>query len=355
MSAGNTIESNLAEYYGSAEVRWYQVASRNRLVWALENGFKRPLIVQPTGCGKTITIAFSMDCPNVRRALKCGSEEILNVVFMSHNHRLLTQAERTFAESSHLNLMLVSSFAEADAKLFKDAHVIIMDEAHHEAMMSNQYHLEFIECPIIGMTATNDRPDGALLKFDYIIEPISREDAVREGFLAETDLYTFCTSAGRDKSTVACDILDMYHQIMGGTLVFMRTKAEARKVAEHITNLGYKVACLTDTTTKQTNDALDKFSNGEYDFIVNCAKLGEGIDVKGCESVLIGLNLGSIIKLNQIIGRAARPDCDCRVFELVDPLSRDNLDTTCVVGTPRQHKLAFYEGGEWVVEDIEVA
>lgn len=344
-----------AEYYGNNEVRWYQIASRNEMAEALKAGYMRILIVQPTGCGKTITIAFSMDSPIVRDALNCGPEEVLNVVFMSHNHRLLTQAERTFAEASHLNLSLVSSFAEADPKLFENAHVIIMDEAHHEAMMSNQYHLEYVNCPIIGMTATNDRPDGSLLKFDYIIEPISREQAVAEGHLAETDLYTFCTAAGKDKSDIAIEMLKMYHETMGGTLVFLRTKAEAKKVADYIKTLGYRVACLVDVTNVAMDRILDEFSKGEWDFLVNCSKLGEGIDVKGCESVVLAMTVGSIIRLNQIIGRAARPDCDCRVFELVDPLSRDNLDTTCVVGTPRQHKLIFMEQGEWVVEDIAVA
>jgi len=48
--------------------------------------------------------------------------------------------------------------------------------------------------------------------------------------------------------------------------------------------------------------------------------------------------------LNQIIGRAARPDSECQVFELINPLSGSNLDTTVVVGTPKRHVLCSSVG-----------
>jgi len=36
------------------------------------------------------------------------------------------------------------------------------------------------------------------------------------------------------------------------------------------------------------------------------------------------------------------------VWELINPLSGRNLDTTVVVGTPEFHRLISKEGGEWV-------
>lgn len=342
--------TELNEYWGEKPLRWAQVAAANELADCLGQGFMRPLIVMPTGVGKTITIAFSMDHPQVRKALKCSSDDVLNVVFMSHNHRLLTQGERTFAENSNINLTLVSSFTSASEELFKNAHVVILDEAHHEAMTSNQYHLEHLNVPLIGLTAEGSRPDGMLIKFDYIIQPCTREQAVQEGWLAETDLYTFCEAT-------AIDMIDQFHDIMGGTIVFVRTKREAKLVHEHIKGMGhgYRSFLMTDVDHKTVDKALDDFSAGKYDFIVNCTKLGEGIDVKGCRSVVIGVKQGSNVRLNQIIGRASRPDCDCQVFETVSPLSRDNLDATLIVGTPRTHKLVFLEQGAWVQEDFDMS
>jgi len=96
------------------------------------------------------------------------------------------------------------------------------------------------------------------------------------------------------------------------------------------------------------NILLDQFSEGAVQFIVNCNKINEGVDVKGCTDVLLGRQFGSYAQLNQVIGRAARPDSPCNVWELINPLSARNLDTTVVVGTPEFHRLVGKEGGQWV-------
>lgn len=57
--------------------------------------------------------------------------------------------------------------------------------------------------------------------------------------------------------------------------------------------------------------------------------------------------------LNQIIGRAARPDSECNVWELINPMSGRNLDTTVVVGTPASHRLVNKERGEWVERQFD--
>ena len=67
----------------------------------------------------------------------------------------------------------------------------------------------------------------------------------------------------------------------------------------------------------------------------------------GCTDVILGRQFGSYPQLNQVIGRAARPDSECRVWELINPLSANNLDTTVVVGTPVRHRLVSKLRGEW--------
>ena len=69
--------------------------------------------------------------------------------------------------------------------------------------------------------------------------------------------------------------------------------------------------------------------------------------------MLLGRQFGSYPQLNQVIGRAARPDSDCNVWELVNPLSGRNLDTTVIVGTPEYHRLISKEGGQWVEREFD--
>jgi superfamily II DNA or RNA helicase len=307
----------------------------------------------PTGSGKTITVACTLGSPEMKKALGVPVDQKLRVLFVAHMGRLLTQAERAFAEENGVELILQSTMSTIPQDVLdRGWNISILDEAHHEATASLQYHLEtqFGEIPLIGLTATPDRPDGMVIKFEKFVHPITREQAVLEGFLAETNLHTIVDGSERSKASILCDIFDVYAHKMAGTLVFVRTKKEVDLVAKHLTKLGYETVGLLTQNAVELDRVLNSFSNGETQFIVSCNRLGEGIDVSGCSTVVLGRTIGSYSLLNQIVGRAARPDCDCNIYEIVNPLSATNLDTTCVVGTPKSHTLIHYAKQCWQEE-----
>lgn len=364
----------LNELFGDKEARWFQTAARNGVAEAFElNPVARVLLIMPTGVGKTITNGMVLVSERIHSALLGDEKRALRVIFVAHRGRLLTQAERAYAEEAGVHVMLApkknenyvspggdtkveiyyhSAFGELPSWLPK-MDLVIMDEGHHETMSSlQQQHDDFGDLPMVLLTATPDRLDRFMVKADVIIEPISREDAVAQGFLAETDVHTFVDSSGRDKTNVLKDVLDNYAHQMGQTLVFVRTRAEADAIGEHLRNMGFVTEVLLQQREVEVNRILDNFSEGNVDFIVNCNKLGEGIDVRGCQSVVVGRGLDSVALLNQIIGRTARPDCESRVWELVNPLSGNNIDATCVVGQPRTHKLYAKEKGKWVEREF---
>lgn len=340
----------ITELYGDRNLRWYQIAARNEAAEALETGCKRVLIVLPTGAGKTLTIAASLSFDRMRKALGVHDDRPLRVLFVAHKHRLLSQAEQTFTADSNVQLFCQSVFSDIPEQLLKEGwDVTVMDEAHHEAASSFQYKLERIgEKPLIGLTATPDRADGMLIKFDSIINPLSREEAVKQGFLAPTTLNSFVDVPAKDKISILTDIFKAYASQMGQTMVFVRTKREIAILTDLLTELGYKAVGVTNQTEKELDAVLTDFSDKKIQFVLNCNKVSEGVDVKGCTDVVLGRTVGSYPLLNQIIGRAARPDSPCGVWELINPLSGTNLDTTVVVGTPESHRLVSKEGGQWV-------
>jgi superfamily II DNA or RNA helicase len=337
------------EFYGEKQLRWYQVASRNALAQSLANGLQRVCIVLPTGAGKTLTIAASMSFGPIREALGIACDRPVRVLFAAHKHRLLTQAEQTFIDSAHVEIIPHSIFSELPEKEFaKGIDVIILDEAHHEACASFQYHLELLgDYPIIGLTATPDRADGMVIKFQEIIEPMSREEAVDQGYLAPTYLNTVVDSHNKNKVEVTTKVLDTYIDEFEQTLMFFRTKKECRDVVDYLRSKGKKAIALVSDKAQVVEDALDAFNRGEIQFIANCSVISEGVDVKNCTHVVLGRAVNSYPLLNQIIGRAARPDSDCVVWEFINPLSGKNLDTTVVTGTPETHRLVSWKGGEW--------
>ena len=354
--------------YGEKTIRWYQfVALRMTEKAFTQDGARRVCVSLPTGAGKTLSSGIIFNSPILRSWLGLSNEtdnngvykEKLRILFLAHKHRLLTQAERTFEHDNGVETFYQSIFSNIPDALLKDGwHITVCDEAHHEAMASFQHQLDnytnsvksvvgFI--PMIGLTATYQRADGMLIKFDKIIEPITREEAVAEGWLAPTNIYSFVDSTrGNNKEQIIKDMVKDYNHLMGRTMVFVRTREEVAELTRFINEVVKRKAVgVLHQSEQELNTILDRMADGDVEFVVNCNKIGEGVDVPVCDSVILGRTIGSYPLLNQIIGRAARPGTDCNVFELVNPLSSRNLDTTVVTGTPNLHKLIFKKGGQW--------
>lgn len=354
------------ELFGELEARWYQVATLHSVEDALERKVQRILVHQPTGCGKTLTSGLIFSSPRVRKALGVKGDRPLRLLFIAHKHRLLSQAEETYRDASNVEFMPHSCFQDIPDGVEWD--VACIDEAHHEAMSTIQYQLDKLgDKPIIGLTATPDRADGMLIKFEEIICPISRIQAVEEGWLAPTFLNSVIDTPAPDKTDALIRLFDTYGHEMGQTMVFVRTKAEVRKVTDYLNerfsvpsgNMFDKLRAtqpayaILNQSERELNDLLNAFSAGNVRFLVNCNKINEGVDVVGCSTVVLGRQFGSYPQLNQVIGRAARPDSDCNVWELINPLSGRNLDTTVIVGTPEHHRLISTVKGKYVEQAFD--
>ena len=333
--------------FGDKTARWFQVAARNGVAQGLEDKISRILVVQPTGTGKTLSAALIFADERVHRALGVPIGQKAKILFIAHKSRLLTQAERAYAAASNFEIITQSAFSDLPVDL--DWDLCCIDEAHHEAMSSIQYQLEKLgDKPIVGLTATPDRADGCLIKFELIIEPISRQESVEQGMLAETEVYTFIGSSDKNKVPMIKRMIKNYGDNMDQTMIFVRTQAEVRELTSWINENGHTAVAILGQNDKECNKLIDSFGEGEFKFIVNCNKINEGVDVKGCSDVILGRTFGSYPQLNQVIGRAARPDCECRIWEIINPLSGRNLDTTVVVGTPASHKLISTKAGKFV-------
>lgn len=332
---------------GVKEQRHFQMEAVAGVEAAFREGHKRIVIVMPTGAGKTYTSRLVFESEYVREM--CGVPEgvPIRVLFVAHLDRLLQQAIREYAGDELVTLIPQSAYSKVPDRVVEEGwDIVCIDEAHHEAMHSYQDQLEIISgTPILGLTATPDRDDGKLIKFSAIVEPISRQEAVRQGYLAKSSVRTILDESGHDKTEVLTDIFRKYSHMMGQTLVFVATHREAINVAEVLLALGYKTRVLVDLTHAELNSVLDQFSNGEVQFIVNCSKIDEGVDVKGCTDVVLGRQYGSLRLINQVIGRAARPDCPCQVWELVDPLEA-KYTAQSIIKEIEEQSLIYYDHEE---------
>lgn len=334
--------------------RAYQQQVVQEVAQALEAGHRRILVIMPTASGKTYTSKLVFNSDNLRGLLGIEGRPI-RVLFIAHKSRILSQARAEYAADPGIEFIAQSAYQEIpQAVMEKGWDVSCLDEAHHEAMMTIQYRLDTIkERPMIGFTATPDRHDGRLIKFSHIIEPLTRQQGVELGVLAETHIHSIVDVGGVDKRHIIKDVLQHFRNSMGKTIIFVRTRQEVMEIHAFLDSLGEASFPILDNSDKEVDRVLDEFSMGKWKFLVNCSKLDEGIDVRGCTDVFIGRQCGSKPVLNQIIGRGARPDSECNVWELVDPL-KDALCATDIIAKPKSHRLYFKKQGAWQTGDFEI-
>lgn len=332
--------------------RYYQINGVRSAATYIESGFRRILYIQPTGTGKTLLSKLTALDIDIRRALKIDHKKEIVVLFIADSRKLLRQAEEEFKDCKDVKLITHSAYKTIPEELLESGwDMTFIDEAHHEAMFSIQQLLEHVkEIPVFGFTATPDRGDGLLLKFERYIYSITKEEAIRRKFISTPTINSIIDTSGSNKLSISCQIADLYQHLMGNTIVYFKTNKECEGFKEHCDKMGYLSYWLKDDICM--DETLEKFSAGEFKFLINCKKLGEGIDIKNCTDVLLARNFNSRGEKEQYIGRSIRPDSSCNVWEFVNPIY-NNVLAKDIFSVVKLHKLIYKEHGKWFEKIIE--
>lgn len=277
----------------------------------------------------------------------------MRVAYLAHMHHLLTQAEKVF-EGAHVDVHPVSTFMRDDeelAAIIEWCDVVMFDEAHHESMMSMQLKLPvLLDRIMIGFTATPDRPDNHIIKFDAIVCPLTRDEAVERGFLAETDLTTVLDYSGLNKVNIVLSLFESFSTEIGQSIVFVRTQQEVRDLEQGLRAMGMSAVGIASQRRREVAVILKEFDAKKIRVLISCKKLSEGVDVKGCCTVVVAKHAKSLTHLNQEIGRGARPDTHLHVWQLFNPFEGGKCATSIV--TPRKHRVVHFDGSRWVTAEI---
>ena len=346
----NAVNIALTESLGAKVARYYQVEAAEQVADYLRKGFTRIEVKMPTGSGKTLTSKLIALSKEVREAIGCGHKEKIRILFLSHRHRLNRQAIEEFLSCESVELIPHSAFSKIPDHIIEQGwDMTFIDECHHEAMLSVQMLLnKLIEHPIIGFTADDERGDGVLCKFERVVCPITEAEAAERGFIEKAGINTVLDTGGTNKVAVALDIIDNYSHCMGNTIVFFRTSTEVREFSKGLKKRGLTSAVLDEKSTESHMDkALNKLSTGKIQYLINCQKIGEGVDVPNCTDVMLMRNFNSKAEKKQYIGRAIRIDSPCGVWELMNPLT-DSIAASECVGGIKYERLIYKRKGEWL-------
>ena len=319
------------------ELRGYQNLIYDELVADVRSGTKRPLLVLPTGAGKTVIFSYL-----AKQCLKKDN----NVLILVHRRELVKQASDKCSLFNIPHGIIASKFPQTKSnvqvasvqtlvrrKIDFIPDVIIIDEAHH-VTINNTWSKVLKNYPnaiSVGVTATPERLDGKPLGafFESLLVGVSIKELVKDGYLAPHIVFaapnnldlTKVRSIGGDynqkdleEKTIAADIVgdavQMYkkHADHLPAIAFCVSVKHAEVTCDKFVKAGYKAKVVEGSMSSKDRDtAIQGLADGSVEVLCSCNIVSEGTDIP---NVAVGILLRptkSTSLYMQQVGRILRP------------------------------------------------
>ncbi len=321
------------------ELRKYQQEAREAVESQWTGGVSRPLLVLPTGCGKTIVFAkIAEDC--VRKGNR--------VLILAHRGELLEQAADKILKSTGLRCAVEKAEESCLSSWYritvgsvqtlmreKRLHqfpsdyfgTIIIDEAHHCISDSYRRILDYFQgAEVLGVTATPDRGDMKDLGqvFQSLAYEYSLPQAIKEGYLCpiraltiplQLDISSVTLSAGDFAANALGSALDPYLEQIAAemakacqdrkTVVFLPLVSTSQKFRDILNQHGFSAAEVNGNSPDRA-EILADYEAGKYNVLCNSMLLTEGWDCPSVDCVVV-LRPTKVRSLySQMVGRGTR-------------------------------------------------
>lgn len=280
-------------------LRDYQLAAVEECRRLIATGKRAPLVVLPTGGGKT-TIGGELARLN---------DEHGSTLWLAHRRELLTQA------SARLVALGVRRFACRTVQELlssgerPNASLVVFDEApHFLASEWGTLPAVYANATRVGLTATPERSDGVGLAgaFDCIVVAATTRELIARGFLVPCEVVR----PARYVSALAAHPVDAWRAHASGrrTILFAANVRAGEEYVAGFVACGVRSALITGEMPVGRRDAiLDDYRSGRISVLVNVYILTEGFDDPATEVVLLARGCGSAGTYLQMAGRALRP------------------------------------------------
>lgn len=339
------------------QLRPYQSEALQAIDDALEKGVRRPLVVLPTGSGKSVIFAQLPRRNKGKMLVLAHREELLT---QAKNHILQANPDLTVEIEQGQNIadiksdVVVASTAtlgRANSKRLEKFHphqfaTIVVDEAHHAAAPSYIRILDYFKPNLqLGVTATPQRGDKTRLTdvFDEIVYFKTIQELIEEGYLSNLAGYRIRTST--DISGVATRAGDFAEGELAETVnnpernrlaveaykdkannkkavIFCVDVAHAEDMAQTFNDMGVPCGVITGALkTEEREEVLRKFRSGKTPVLSNCMVLTEGFDEPSIECIILARPTKSQLLYTQIVGRGTRlfeGKTRCTIIDLAD-------------------------------------
>lgn len=329
-----------------------QVQAIHDVTQAYRSGAVAPVMVAPTGFGKTATSTNI-----IQRTLSKGK----TVWFMAHLKEILFDTAKKLNEQKikhgwiaagqlgdrrqGVQVSMVQTLARR-MDMYQPPDLIIIDEAHLAVANTYQKIFEWAKAGpkyyqkggahLLHLTATPQRLDGRGLNeiADALIPTCSTQELIDDGDLAPIKYYAPTTvdmsgvasrggdfaqdqaAAMMDKPMITGDAVAEYTKVARHrpAIAFCVSIEHAQHVAAAFCEAGYRAVAVSGESDPIERDAaLAGLRDGKLDVVCNCALYVAGVDVPAVSCIIMLSPTKSIVKFLQSIGRGLRthPGKDC--------------------------------------------
>lgn len=324
------------------EMRNYQSDAIQALRRSLAEGYRAPILVSPTGSGKTAMAAS---------VIASAREKGRRVLFLAPRRELIHQACKTLEECGIRHGVIMAGEEPMTARPVQVASwdtlrswlrrerigaplsdVVIVDEAHLSLAPTYRRILQehYADAVILGLTATPARGDGKPLGaiYDTLVEASSVRDLIAQGYLVPLRYYAptkpdlaglklvrgdYQAKGIEDRFStpeIVGDVVHNWFRIARDrrTVVFAGTVAHAAHIASRFRESGVSaehIHCDMDTEVREA--VLSRVASGETQVICNVGILTFGWDMPPVSCAVLARPTKSLVYYFQTVGRVLRP------------------------------------------------
>lgn len=367
------------------DLRWYQRESCDAAWQYLCGRAGNPVIVLPTGAGKSLVIAelcraaiqqFSgrvMILAHRKELLQQNAEKVKALLPPVVTCGLHSAGLRRFATDDDVIVAGIQSVFKK-AELFGQRHLLLIDEVHLVPRDGEGMYRTFIDdlrrfnpkLRAIGLTATPFRTgEGALCRQDGLFQeicysaPIQR--LIAEGYLCPVVNQSSATNVDtsrlhiRGGEFVPGEVEELFNgatspacrEIVSkvadrrSVLIFCSGVEHAKHVADEVEKLtGERCGVVTgDTGALERAEFLARFRRGELRYLANCDVLTTGFDAPGIDAIAILRATMSPGLFAQMCGRGLRTSpskADCLILDFGGNIKRHGPIDALDYGQDRQ-------------------